>query len=60
MSVIESISLGRPKGPKCPESWWATPGQTREQFFERWQQRLPAMKLEKQPAYGRTDGVDAQ
>jgi hypothetical protein len=60
MSGNESIYLGIiAKAPKCPESWWATPGLTRDQFNAKQRERLTSMKAIRQ-TYGRIDGVDAQ
>lgn len=55
----ENIVVGV-KAPRCPESWWATPGQTRSEFYAKWQARVEVMKQTRQAGYGRADGVDAQ
>lgn len=49
-----------PKAARCPDSWWADPRVTREEWMARQATRVAAMKQTRQAGYGRADGVDAQ
>lgn len=61
MSHNESIHITKhEKTPRCPDSWWADPALTRQEWMAKHAERLIAMKALKRSGYGRADGVDAQ